>query len=46
MTNESIDTNQIFKHPFACLVSGPSRSGKSTLVLKIIEQHLDLIDKK
>ena len=35
----------IFKHPFACLVSGPSRAGKSTLVLNIIKQHETLIDK-
>ncbi len=39
-------TTQIFNHPFACLIAGPSRSGKSTLVMKILQQHEYLIDKK
>jgi hypothetical protein len=29
-----------FKHPFTCIVSGPSRSGKSSFTLCFV-QHLD-----
>ena len=31
-----------FKHPFTCMLAGPSQSGKSTLLAKILEnnQHL------
>jgi len=29
-----------FKHPFTCIVSGPSRSGKSSFTLRLL-QHLD-----
>ena len=35
----------ILKHPFACLVSGPTKSGKSYLVRKILQQNRILIDK-
>jgi len=29
-----------FKHPFLCIVSGPSGSGKSSFTLRLV-QHLD-----
>ena len=29
-----------FKHPFTCIVSGPSGSGKSSVTLRLL-QHLD-----
>ena len=29
-----------FKHPFTCIVSGPSGSGKSSFTLRLV-QHLD-----
>lgn len=46
--NSTSDTNTDFdgrlKHPFTCLVSGPSQSGKSTLVTDIIRKQHRLID--
>jgi len=33
-----------FKHPFTCIVSGPSRSGKSSFTLRFV-QHLDSLCK-
>ena len=32
-----------FKHPFACMLAGPSQSGKSTLLAKILESNQSLI---
>jgi len=27
----------IFKHPFTCMIAGPTKSGKTTLLTKILE---------
>ncbi len=32
--------NLAFKHPFTCMLAGPTSSGKTVLVRKIIENHL------
>ena len=32
-----------FKHPFACMLAGPSQSGKSTLLAKILENTQNMI---
>jgi hypothetical protein len=34
----------VFQAPFACLVSGPSRSGKSTLLLSILKNAREMIN--
>jgi len=39
-----IDT-AIFKHPFTCMLAGPSKSGKTTLLEKILINNQLLIDK-
>ena len=31
-----------FKHPFTCIVSGPSRSGKSSFPLRFLQNHVSL----
>ena len=36
-------TIQKFKHPFACLIAGPSQSGKSTLLFEILKNNQILI---
>lgn len=36
----------VFNHPFACLISGPSKSGKSVLVQNILINNNDIINKK
>lgn len=33
----------VFKHPFTCLLAGPTQSGKSYLIRQILEQNIDLI---
>ena len=33
----------IFKHPFKCMISEPSKSGKTTLLKKILNDHIHLI---
>ena len=35
-----------FKHPFTCVVSGPSSSGKSTFVRNLLLQQKDLINQE
>ena len=42
LTMYSIANHQ-FKHPFACLIAGPSQSGKSTLLSRILENNDSLI---
>ena len=36
----------IFKHPFTCMLAGPSKSGKTTLLTKILVNNKRLIDKQ
>ena len=33
----------IFKHPFTCMIAGPTQSGKTTLLTKFISSNQDLI---
>ena len=33
----------IFIHPFTCLIAGPTSSGKTTIIEKILDQNVDLI---
>ena len=35
--------NYIFEHPFTCMISGPTGSGKTQLLFKILENNLHLI---
>ena len=36
----------IFMHPFTCLIAGPTSSGKTTIIEKILDQNVDLIKPK
>ena len=36
-------TGHVFKHPFSCLIAGPSQSGKTTFVERLIEQRTEMI---
>lgn len=36
----------VFKHPFTCLMAGPTMSGKTTILIKILDNHSVLIDQK
>ena len=35
----------VFKHPFTCMIAGPSKSGKTTLLKKILHSNKIIIDK-
>jgi ABC-type phosphate/phosphonate transport system ATPase subunit len=41
--DENTITNVIFKHPFTCMIAGPSKSGKTTLLRKILQSNQNLI---
>ena len=44
-SNDTFVEEAVFKHPFTCLVTGPSKSGKSTLLNSILQMNQILIDK-
>ena len=35
----------IFKHPYTCMMAGPSKSGKTTLLYKILQKREKVFDK-
>ena len=37
---------EIFEHPFTCMICGPTQSGKTCLLSKILEQNKQLIKPK
>jgi predicted AAA+ superfamily ATPase len=43
--NNWIVDQQIFKHPFTCTISGPTQSGKTWLIKKILSFNATLFDK-
>ena len=32
----------VFKHPFSCLIAGPSQSGKTTFVVRLIKHRYEM----
>jgi hypothetical protein len=42
-SSEQIVDGSIFKHPFACMVSGPGQAGKSSIVKTILLNNQKLI---
>jgi len=42
--NESEIDSFVFKHPFACMLAGPSKSGKTTLLEKLLRYNQEIID--
>ena len=36
----------VFKHPFTCMLAGPTMSGKTTILTKILNHHSTLVDKE
>ena len=43
--NRWLIDQQIFKHPFTCTIAGPTQSGKTWLLKKILTFNATLIDK-
>jgi len=41
-SGEITESHMVFKHPFTCIISGPSKSGKTYLTKRII-QHKDVM---
>ena len=33
----------VFKHPFSCIIAGPSQSGKTTFVVRLINNRYQMI---
>ena len=44
LINEDLIDNKVFKHPFTCLIAGPTQSGKTTILKKILELNSFYID--
>ena len=42
--NENEISTIVFKHPFTCMIAGPSKSGKTTLLKKILANNNQMID--
>lgn len=42
--NEQYIDEQIFKHPFTCMMAGPSKSGKTSLLRQILEYQSIIFD--
>jgi len=40
---QNIDIDTSFKHPFTCIVAGPTKSGKTVLVSRLVKQAKELI---
>src|SRR5574343_600643 len=41
--NQELIDDVIFKHPFTCMIAGPSKSGKTTLLSTILENNHKMI---
>jgi len=41
---EGLEIDFTLRHPFTCFISGPTKSGKSTLTRQIILRHEEIID--
>jgi hypothetical protein len=45
LTEKDFVDDNIFKHPFTCMLAGPTMSGKTTILTKILANRSTLIDK-
>jgi len=45
LTRKDFVDDNIFKHPFTCMLAGPTMSGKTTILTKILANRSTLIDK-
>ena len=43
LINTNLIDSKIFQHPFTCMIAGPTMSGKTTLISKILLNKIDLI---
>ena len=46
ISDQEFVDDTIFKHPFTCMLAGPTMSGKTTILNKILKNHTLLFDKK